>query len=133
MIKRLSKIFMISCLALVMIIFVGCNDNKEKAEWAQRITNRYARYQAGDAQKPFKYDDLYEMMVEKFGESNYGTVTVTGTYGETGIMYWIDGDYSKEEIEELINKGKKLKGLAISFADGLAVDAYYGKMKGWLY
>ena len=133
MVKRISKVFI--CLLLVVVCFlaVGCNDNKEKAEWATRVKDRYNRYYDGTAKTPYTYADLLASTNEKFGETNYGSVVNADIQGATGILYWIDGNYTASEIEAMIESGKKLKGLAISFAAGLAVDAYYGDLKGWLY
>ena len=133
MLQKLSKVLV--CLLLLMICFmaVGCNDNEAKEKWADKIKDRYARYYDGGAKRPFTYEDLVNQLNEEFGESNYGSVVNADLYGATGILYWIDGDYTKEEIADRVNSGKKLKGLAVSFAAGLAVDAYYGDLKGWLY
>ena len=132
MVKRFSKIIIVLMIAILFLGLTGCKDNKEKAKWAEKIDDRYARYMDGSSKTPYTYADLLEKINEEFGESNYGTVTSTDIQAATGILYWIDGNYSAEEIQNRINKGKKLKGLAISFAYGLAVDAYYGDLKDWL-
>ena len=132
MIKRFSKIFIILIIIVFCLGLFGCKENEEKAKWAEKITDRYARYMNGDVKTPYSYADLLEKINLEFGESNYGTVTNVDTQAATGILYWIDGNYSSEVIQNRIDKGKKLKGLAISFAYGLAVDAYYGDLKEWL-
>ena len=132
--KVISKIFSIVLLLVLCVNLFGCNKvDEEKKAWAEKVVNRYARYKAGDAKAPFYYNDLFEDTVNKFGEVNHGSVVITDSQGATGIIYWVDGGYTKEEVDELISKGKKLTGLAISFADGIAVDAHYGSLKGWIY
>ena len=132
MVKRLSKILMVILLVMLCVSLTSYKDNLEKSQWAEKITDRYARYLNGDTKSPYSYTDLMPRIEELFGQSNYGTVTNLDVQGATGILYWIDGDYSQEEINNRVSKGKKLKGLAISFAYGIAVDAYYGDLKEWL-
>ena len=132
MVKRISKLFKVLIVTIVCLALVGCNDNKEKAKWAEKIDDRYNRYMEGSSKTPYSYADLLEKINGEFGESNYGTVTNTDIQAATGILYWIDGTYSAEEIQNRIDNGKRLKGLAISFALGIAVDAYYGNLKDWL-
>ena len=133
MVKRFSKLLMSVLVLAIAFLLVGCNDNQEKADWAERIDNRYAKYNNGDVKTPYMYEALLADTNEKFGASNYGTVVNEDIQGATCILYWIDGDYTTEEIAARASKGKKMKGLAISFAAGIAVDAYYGDLKGWLY
>ena len=132
MVKRISKLFIVLIVTILCLGLFGCNDNKEKAKWADKIDDRYNRYMDGSTKTPYTYLELLEKINEEFGDSNYGTVTNADIQAATGILYWIDGSYSTEEIQNRINKGKKLKGLAISFALGIAVDAYYGDLKDWL-
>ena len=132
MVKRFSKILLVLLLAIICVSITACNDNKEKVRWAEKINDRHDRYMSGEAKAPYVYAGLVAKLNEQFGESNYGSVTNEDVQAATGILYWIDGDYSKEEIEDRIKNGKKLKGLAVSFALGLAVDAYYGDLKDWL-
>ena len=133
MLQKLSKVFVCSLLLLICFMAIGCKEDKAKEQWADKIKDRYARYYDGGAKTPFTYEDLIKQLNEELGEANYGSVVNADLYGATGIIYWIDGNYTKEEIESRVNSGKKLKGLAVSFAAGLAVDAYYGDLKGWLY
>ena len=71
---------------ILCIGLVGCKDNKEKAKWADKIDDRYARYMDGSAKTPYTYADLLEKINEEFGESNYGTVTSTDIQAATGIL-----------------------------------------------
>ena len=132
MVKRISKLLMVVLLVVLCVSLAGCKDNEEKKAWAEKITDRYARYMDGSAKTPYSYTDLMPKIIEEFGESNYGSVNNVDIQGATGILYWIDGSYSTEQIANRVKKGQKLKGLAISFAYGIAVDAYYGDLKEWL-
>ena len=132
MVKKISKVLLVLLFMVLCVSIAGCNDNKEKARWAEKINDRHERYLSGNVKTPYEYADLLEKLNSEFGNSNYGSVTNVDTQAATGILYWIDGDYSEEEIAERVNSGKKLKGLAVSFALGLAVDAYYGVLKDWL-
>lgn len=133
MTKRITKVLTLLLILIISFMVSGCKDDENKARWAEKITTRYAKYQSGDAQQPFFYEDLYPDTVAKFGESNYGSLSSTDDSQATGILYWVDGGYTKEEVTQMVSKGKRLKGLAISFALGRAVDAYYGNLKGWIY
>lgn len=133
MVKRISKLFLVALLVFLLVGVSACKENKEKAEWATMVANRYARYKAGEAKQPFMYDEIVERTTNKFGPSNHGKVSGEDTGSQTGILYWVDGDYTAEEVNERAAKKKKMMGLAISFANGIAVDSYYGTMEGWIY
>lgn len=133
MTKKICKLLTVVLILMVAVFATGCNEDKEKEKFATKVTDRYARYLSGDVKTPFLYDDLVAQANEKFGQTNYGSVINTEQKAATGILYWVDGDYTTVEILQMISDNKHFKGLAISFSLGLAVDAYYGDLEGWLY
>ena len=111
--KKFTKIIaLVMVCMLAVAVLVACAPTQKDAD---------AINQAAKDKDPW----TYEKCVKKFGDPTINVAGSVGSLGVSGIVTWVSGCKTAEDIQKKLDNGEKLSALVVTFLNGKATAAEF--------